>query len=204
MVGVPPKPSARLPGMGRSGTPLRRGYSSAAALESRRESLDNPCVVARNESGRRVEHARLSATAHGGPGPMSRSFTCVRGRAFPATSPDQAAADRSTPAAGPETATPAEPCPRRIDTRRIKRMEIHAQRRIPDVAPNPLVVGCCPQVDVSGARAIGPRSPGDHVRAQIPRSRASRLRARVTSPGSVFASSPPAPDAAQSRRHGRV
>jgi hypothetical protein len=48
--------------MGRSGTPLRRGYSSAAARESRREpqSLDNPCVVARNESGRRFERARLS------------------------------------------------------------------------------------------------------------------------------------------------
>jgi hypothetical protein len=37
MVGVPLKPSARLPGMGRSGTPLGRGYSTAAALESRRE-----------------------------------------------------------------------------------------------------------------------------------------------------------------------
>ena len=45
MVGLPPKHSARLPGMGRSGTPLRRGYSSAAALESRREpqSLDRAC-----------------------------------------------------------------------------------------------------------------------------------------------------------------
>jgi hypothetical protein len=44
-------------------------YSSAAALESRREpqSLDNPCVVARNESGCRSERARLSATAHGRP-----------------------------------------------------------------------------------------------------------------------------------------
>jgi hypothetical protein len=47
-------------------------------------------------------------------------------------------------------------------------MEVHAQRRIPDLAPNPLVVGCCPQVGVSGTAADRPALLGDHVRAQIP------------------------------------
>ena len=72
--------------------------------------------------------------------PPSRK-ACVRRRAFPATSPDQAAADRSTPPLVPKVPRLLNHVLVGIDTRRIKRMEIHAQRRIPDVSPNPLVVG---------------------------------------------------------------